>query len=226
MKSVLITFSGIDGAGKSTQIEKLLAYLTRAGIPFQQLTFWDDVVSFRGMRTAFSRTVLQSDGAIGSPERPANRHDKNAQTWSLQVGRSILHLLYVWNLRRVVRQARACGEGVIVFDRYIYDQLAALPMDHWLARAYARLVLSIAPKPDLSYLLDAIPEVARARKPEYPLEFMHKYRNSYIELRKIAGLHLIAAADVEDVHLAIVDRFVKSFVSVLGSTQMDSAVVA
>jgi len=223
---VLITFSGIDGAGKTTQIEKLRAYLTQAGIPFQQLTFWDDVVLLRGARTAFSRTVLQSDGTIGTPERPANRRDKNNQTWPLQIGRSILHLLDVWNLRRVVREVRARAEGVIIFDRYIYDQLAALPMDHWLARAYARALLGLAPKPDLCYLLDAIPEVARARKPEYPLDFMQKYRNGYLDLRKIAELQLIAAADVEDVHLAIVDRFTRSFVKLAQPAQIDSAVVA
>ncbi len=226
MKPVLITFSGIDGAGKTTQIEMLRTYLTGAGIPFQQLTFWDDVVLFRSARTAFSRTVLQSDGAVGSPQHPANRHDKNAQSWALQIGRSILHLLDIWNLRRVVREARASGEGVIIFDRYIYDQLAALPMDHPLARTYARVLLGLAPKPDLGYLLDAIPEVARARKPEYPLDFMQKYRNSYLELRKIAGLQLIAASEVEDVHLAIVDRFTKAFANVSQQAHIDSAVVA
>jgi len=226
LKPVLITFSGIDGAGKTTQIEMLRTYLTRAGIPFQQLAFWDDVVLFRSARTAFSRTVLQSDGAVGSPEHPAHRHDKNAQSWALQIGRSILHVLDVWNLRRVVREVRMKGEGVIIFDRYIYDQLAALPVDHWLGRAYARALLGLAPKPDLCYLLDAVPEVARARKPEYPLDFIQKYRNSYLELRKIAELQLIAASDIEDVHLAIVDRFTKAFANVSQQAQIDSAVVA
>jgi len=95
----------------------------------------------------------------------------------------------------------------IVFDRYIYDQLAALPMQSWWARAFARVLLRVAPKPDLSYVLDADPEVARARKPEYPLEFMRKYRSSYLELRKMANLQLIQPGDVEQVHGAIVDYF-------------------
>ena len=94
-----------------------------------------------------------------------------------------------------------------MFDRYIYDQLAALPLDRCWARAFARTLLRIAPRPDLSYLLDAIPEAARERKPEYPLEFMHKYRSSYLELRNMAGMELIPASDVEDVHRNIVERF-------------------
>ncbi len=226
MKSVLITFSGIDGAGKSTQIEKLRGYLVEQGIPVHELIFWDNVVLWRGARSGFSRRVLQSDGAVGTPERPAERKDKNTQTWPLLAGRSILHLFDVLNLRRVVRRARGERAGVIIFDRYIYDQLAALPMNNWLVRAYAKLLLRVVPKPDLSYLLDAIPEVARARKPEYPLDFMHKYRESYLEIRKMAGMELIAAAEREDVHLAIVDRFAKSTASNTLRPQMSSTVTA
>jgi len=206
LKSVLVTFSGIDGAGKSTQIEKLQRYLTAEGIPFRQLAFWDHVAVFRGARSGFSRHVLQSDGSVGSPERPAARRDKNLQSWPLFMGRSFLHLLDVVNLRRVVRKQKQDGV-VIIFDRYIYDQLAALPMKTSWARAFARVLLRIAPKPDISYVLDAVPEEARARKPEYPLEFMRKYRSSYLVLRDMAGMELIPAGDPEDVHAAIVERF-------------------
>src|SRR5260370_26340611 len=205
LKSVLITFSGIDGAGKTTQIEKLRDYLAQVGVPVCQRTLWDDVVLFRNVRSGFSRTVLQSDGAIGTPERPAQRRDKNTQAWPLLLGRCILHLFDVLNLRRIVKKARAEAAGVIIFDRYIYDQFAALPMDRWLPRSYARLLLSIAPKPELSYLLDAVPEVARARKPDYPLEVMHKYRTSSLNLQKIPALHVIPAADPDEMHLAILD---------------------
>jgi thymidylate kinase len=224
VKSILITFSGIDGAGKSTQIEKLRSYLLEAGIPVTQMAFWDNVVLFRGARTGFSRSVLQSDGAVGTPERPAQRNDKNTQSLPLLLGRSVLHLFDVLNLRRVVQRAKANNGGIIIFDRYIYDQLAALPMRTPLARAYARLLLALAPKPELSYLLDAVPEVARERKPEYPLDFMHQYRDSYLELRKIVGLELIAAGATDEVHGAIVDRFEKTFFS--PTPQIDSTVVA
>jgi len=225
LKSLLITFSGIDGAGKSTQIEKLREYLTSEGIPVRQLAFWDNVAVFRHARSGFSRHVLQSDGSVGSPERPAARRDKNLQSWPLFLGRSVLHLLDVINLRRVVRAERK-RSGVVIFDRYIYDQLAALPMDRWWARLFARVLLRIAPKPDVSYLLDAIPEVARERKPEYPLEFMRKYRSSYLELRGMAGLQLIPASDPEDVHLAIVERFTRSVPTVSAGAEIGSAVIA
>ncbi len=207
MNPLIISFSGIDGAGKSTQIQKLREYLSSHGVAVKELTFWDNVVMFPTLRAGFSRRVLQSDGTIGTPEKPADRRDKNTQNAPLLFGRSVLHLFDVVNLRRIVNRARDENSGVVIFDRYIYDQLAALPMKSWWARAFARVLLRVAPKPDLSYVLDADPEVARARKPEYPLEFMRKYRSSYLELRKMANLQLIPPGDVEEVHDAIVERF-------------------
>src|SRR3954468_18804336 len=129
LKPIFVSFSGIDGAGKSTQIEKLRSYLFQAGIPVTDLTFWDNVVMFHRLRSGFSRVVLQSDGSVGTPERPANRNDKNAQFWPLLLGRAALYIFDVVNLRRVVARAKSQGGGVVIFDRYIYDQLAAMPMD-------------------------------------------------------------------------------------------------
>ncbi len=209
MKPIIISFSGIDGAGKSTQIEKLRSYLTDAGVPVRELTFWDNVVMFPGLRSGFSRVVLQSDGSVGTPDRPANRNDKNAQSWPLLLGRAALYLFDVINLRSIVAEATSRDGGVVIFDRYIYDQLAAMPMDSWLARSYAKILLKLSPRPDLSYVLDAVPEEARARKPEYPVDFMHRQRQSYMQLRQMAGLQIIPAGGPEEVHAAILERFQK-----------------
>jgi thymidylate kinase len=226
LKSFLVTFSGIDGAGKTTQIEKLSSYLAQAGIPVHTLTLWDNVALFRKARSNFSRTVLQNDPRRGVPERPVERNDKNAQAGPLLLGRSVLYVLDLINLRRMVRKARTEIGGVIIFDRYIYDQLAALPMRHWLTRAYARMLLRFAPKPDIGYVLDAEPEDARARKPEYPLEFMRQYRNSYLQLSKIAGLQLVPAASAEDVHLAVINHFTRATPVPTPQTEVDLEVLA
>src|SRR5947207_14695058 len=115
------------------------------------------------MPSYFSRNVLQDDRNSQHSHSSAIPYDKNTRSFPLLVGRSLLHLLDVSRLHKIVRSERASDSGgVINFDRYIYDQLAALPMQHWLARAYARFVLALAPHTDVSYLLDAVPEEARA----------------------------------------------------------------
>jgi hypothetical protein len=147
LSPILITFSGIDGAGKSTQIEKLREYLTQQGVSVRILTFWDNVAVLSSMRSGFSRKVLQSDGKVGSPDKPANRNDKNTRSFPLLVGRSLLHLLDVSRLRKIVRRERASGSGgVIIFDRYIYDQLAALPtrVSHRFHASISQLISGVA----------------------------------------------------------------------------------
>lgn len=224
MKPLLISFSGIDGAGKSTQVEKLRRYLASAGISVRELTFWDDIALLADLRAGFSRRVLSRD-ATGDGRKPTTlRRDKNVQNCALLVARAVLYLLDALSLRRAVAKAQHSA-SVLLFDRYIYDQLAVLPMTSRLARAYARLVLKIAPRPDLSYLLDAVPEVALARKPEYPLAFMHRYRSSYLELCDLAAIGLIAPGDIEDVHLAIVDRL-KNYIPSPSEARVSTAVVA
>ena len=226
MRAFVVTFSGIDGAGKTTQIERLSSYLTSTGTPVHRLALWDDVALFRKARSNFSRTVLQSDSGAGTPEHPAERKDKNAQNAPLLIGRSILYLLDLVSLWKIVTKVRSEMRGVIIFDRYFYDQLAALPMQNWLVRAYIKLLLPFVPKPDIGYVLDAEPEIARARKPEYPLEFMRGYRDSFNRLSKLAHLHLIPSGTPEDVHLAILRQFTTNLLSTAPAPEIDTEAVA
>ena len=210
-RPVLISFSGIDGSGKSTQIERLDARLKQAGLRVLHLAFWDNVVVLPRFRAGVSHRVLGGELGIGSPEKPVARYDKNARKWYLTLARSPLYFFDVLSLRKVVAEARSSDADVIIFDRYIYDQLAVVP-GHGPGRAYVRFLLSLAPRPELAYVLDADPEAAMKRKPEYPLEFMRRYRQSYLRLANLAPeMVVVPALDVDNVERVIEQEFKKRF---------------
>jgi thymidylate kinase len=188
---LLVSFSGIDGAGKSTQIEHLRGALAASGCPVTQLAFWDDAVVLARFREGVTHKVFKSEKGVGAPGKPVRRRDKNVRAWYLSLLRSALYLLDALHLRRVVARACRSGAAVIIFDRYLYDELANLPLRKRLARLFLRFACVLAPRPDLSYLIDANPEEACARKPEYPLEFSRRCRRTYLELAKVVGMAVV-----------------------------------
>src|SRR5262249_43252632 len=92
-----------------------------------------------------------------------------------------------------------------VFDRYIYDELANLPLHNRFIRLYVRALLLLVPKPKCAFVLDAEPETATQRKPEYPLEFVRRNRDTYLQLGRMAGLKIVAPGSVERTAEAIRD---------------------
>ena len=102
------------------------------------------------------------------------------------------------------------GPEVLIFDRFIYDELANLPLRNSMVQAYVRAMATFGPRPDVSFLLDADPATARARKPEYPLEFLQFNRKSYLALNDlIGGFTVVAPAPIHEVEQkvrALVDK--------------------
>jgi len=194
----IVSFSGIDGAGKSTQISALEAWLGEIGLRVQMLTFWDDVVVLPKLREFMSHVAFKGDQGIGSPERPLQRRDKNVTSLPVSFMRFGLYFLDAINLCRVSVKARKSGSDVVIFDRYIYDELANLPLKGLLTRSFVSLLLKFVPKPDIAYLVDADPVAALARKPEYPLDFLHRNREAYLSLARFTGaITLIEPQSVE-----------------------------
>src|SRR3954465_1915589 len=207
-KTLLVSFSGLDGSGKSTQIANLVRALHASGYRTKQLAFWDNVVVGSRYRESFVHKAYKSERGIGAPGKPVERRDKNVRRWYLTLARHLLYFADAVNLRFVVGSARLTGANVIILDRYIYDELANLPLSSALTRAYVRFVNWIVPPPDIAYILDADPEAARARKPEYPVNFMRECRRAYKNLALLlGGLTIIPPLELESAKAAVLRAF-------------------
>jgi thymidylate kinase len=212
---IFVSFSGMDGAGKSTQIQSLRTRLMEAGLRVSLITFWDDIAQLTHLREVSGHTLFKGDKGIGSPDAPINRRDKNVRSAPMTLVRYFLYLLDAISLRSVVKKALRSDADFIIFDRYAYDELANLNLHNPIARAYVRLVMILVPRPHVSYLLDADPVQARARKPEYPIEFLHFCRASYMTLNGlVGGMTVIPPMPVQDVEREVLQHASKHFPSV------------
>jgi thymidylate kinase len=228
-QSIVVSFSGLDGAGKTTQINALCEAAARLGVETELITFWDDVVVGKRYREGFVHKVFKSERGIGEPGRPVERRDKNVRAGYLTFIRHLLYLADAIHLRRVLSRARRGQPKLIITDRYIYDELANLPLENSFTRMFVRMVHSLVPRPNVAYLLDADPEAARARKPEYPVDFMHICRHSYFDLAQMLGnMTLIPPLPLSDAKREVEHAFFRALndTSIQSDTKLDAAPAA
>src|SRR6202142_1082072 len=112
-RPLLISFSGLDGSGKSTQIANLREFLHSRGLTTNLLAFWDDIVVLSRYREGFVHKVYGSEKGIGAPDPPVNRRDKNVRKWYLNIARHGLYLLDALHLVRVIARPRRSGCDVV-----------------------------------------------------------------------------------------------------------------
>jgi thymidylate kinase len=200
----LISFSGIDGAGKTTQIERLSSYLQQQGLRVLQLTFWDHVAVWPNMRAGVGHRAADLCQPNSAEDSFAPKNHKHIRNWYLTAARSGLYVLDVVRLRVLLTSQYVRKFDVVIFDRYIYDQIANVYSLSLAARIYSRALLRQTPSPDLAFILDTSPDAAFARKPEYPLDFMYRNRRNFLRLRELASeLITIPEAPAEDVSIEI-----------------------
>lgn len=207
-RPVLVSFSGIDGAGKSTQIRNLCAFLDEAGLRVRLLAFWDHGAMFSGIREWMSLHLFRGDAGVGTPERPVNRRDKNIQSPYLNAVRFLLYLCDALRANSLVARFRKTDCDVVIFDRYVYDELANLPLTSGMVRSYSTRVAKLCPRPDVAFLLDAEPEKARSRKPEYPVDFLKRNRAVYLDLAGLLGMVVIPAMEEQEVSARVAQELV------------------
>ncbi|HVI08686.1 MAG TPA: thymidylate kinase [Candidatus Binatia bacterium] len=207
---IILSFSGIDGAGKTTQISSLENWLSGMGLRHVTLTFWDNVVAFSRFRETVSCKVFKGDKGVGSPENPLNRRDKNVASWPVSLARLCFYFADAISLKRTVAKLKLGNADVVIFDRYIYDELANLPLGSAAGRTLVRWLLKMAPEPDIAFILDADPAAARARKPEYPLEFVRKNREAYLAMARLAGaITIVGPASIEQAESQIKEKLLE-----------------
>ena len=191
--AMLITLSGLDGAGKSTLAEALRANLVSEGTAAVVLHMNKQVGLYayvRTIRDAFLRLLR------GRNTSPGSTADKAAVKPSTRAQEMLAELRYriIWgkSLRRFVDLVdlltfqfyrfyleRVRGR-VIIMDRYFYDRMADLADGRrW---QYLRWFSRIVPVPDVAVFIDVPPEEAFARKGEFSVEAMRRRRETYREI--------------------------------------------
>jgi thymidylate kinase len=191
---VMVAVIGPDGSGKGSLIEKVRDFLTGP------LHFPPRVYHLRpGLLPSLGSLLLgrKDDGATVS-----NPHAKKPSGVTFSLLRLAYYTLdYVFGYWLLVRPylGRKCIAAI--FDRYFYDCLFdparfRISLPPWVVRAFGIFV----PRPDLVILLSADPEVVYSRKPELPLNEIHRQFSEMGRFAKYMGncVYINSGGPLED----------------------------
>src|SRR5580692_10074333 len=98
-RTKFVSFSGIDGAGKSTQIEVLCALMKEDGLHVLLIRFWDDIAKLTRLREGAGHHLFKGDKGVGSPSAPIERRDKNVRSWLMTSVRLFLYFIDAISVR-------------------------------------------------------------------------------------------------------------------------------
>jgi thymidylate kinase len=183
---MLITFSGLDGAGKSTLIEWLKGELEARRRPVVVFHMNDHIGLYaylRAIRNCLAgrpltvraseiRTSSSTQASLG----PALHRARDAVVWNRPLRRWIylVDLAVFACYRAVVEKVRG---RVLIMDRYFYDTL--VDVSDGRGWGWVRLLKLVTPTPTVSIFLDIGPEESFRRKGEYSVEYLASRYRAY-----------------------------------------------
>lgn len=189
---MLITFSGLDGAGKSTLIAFLQHALEERERQVVVLHLNDQVGLYAYVRMVRDRVRGRplDQLAPGIPD-PRSQKDAHPPASGLRGALSRLRTALLWNkpLRRLLYPIdllvflcyRAYFEKargrVVIMDRYFYDTL--VDVSNGRGRFWTRMLAGITPTPTVPVFLDISPDESFRRKREFSIEYLRRRAEAY-----------------------------------------------
>lgn len=183
-RGAIVSLSGIDGAGKTSQAQSLVEALGQAGVP--AVAVWrpfEGPPALRAAATPVKRALAVLRGAPGDAERSIMA-GAGGSTALKEVWTAVLVLVHAVGQRRAALPHVVRGR-VVVFDRQNLDAIVRLRFVYGERRRHRLprvLLRALAPQPRLAWLLDVRPETSYERKRDrWPLDALRRHARLYRE---------------------------------------------
>jgi thymidylate kinase len=160
---ILITLSGLDGSGKSTQIEFLKKFLEEQG----KSLYYFHAVEFSIANKGKKKNTRESGSVV------------QANWLQIQL-RKIALLIDIYRFKRLLKKIKS---DYIISDRYFYDSVVNI--DYLSEKNNKLCAEKFIPRPNFAFYMRVKPKVImqRERKPDQGIEYLIA-KEKIFELKK------------------------------------------
>lgn len=187
----IISISGLDGSGKSTQIQLLKEQLEKQG---------KKVFYFHAIAFSFPRKIKEFKNEYCLICRFTNACKKNnstqeksvtSATWLQIQLRKIALTIDIFRFKSFVKKLSKEGYDYLLSDRYFYDSI--INIAYLEAKSQKLKAKSCIPRPDFAFYLNADPEsiMQRDRTPDQGLDYLNKKKDLLNQAATVWNLKII-----------------------------------
>jgi thymidylate kinase len=190
MKMKIITISGLDGSGKTTQVHMLKEKLEQAG----KKVYYFHAVRF-GIANRFIGTGKNNESGDQSENNDNLKSITNA-SWLTILLRKVALKIDITRFKKLLKKLEAEGYDYLVSDRYYYDiivnilYLSSLNLEMLREE---RKRFEAVPEPDVVIYLEVNPEVIMAREntPDQGMAYLRKKTSLYDYFANLLEMKII-----------------------------------
>lgn len=183
---MIISFSGLGGSGKSTQIKNIVEKLSNKKnknkvIVLRDKFLWPKIANLFNKKTKKQKNI----------ETKKKSNINFLQRLKLVI-RSFFYFFDSWRIYffSILLDSK---NNLVIYDRYMYDFFIELNFPQKRLTSFNKFLMKFLPKPDIMFYFDISPEVSIKRKFEMEKEALTIYHNLYHEVFSLGESIIINA---------------------------------